>query len=194
MDLTSYLLGKNSSSGGGGGGGTTPTTLDELNQVIRDFFTNIPNTYTTKTTESVTLYTPSADYKGYCVYKRSNGKYRAVWIENGDGFYVYSNSQLYGVVIQLYPNNLDNATITFSQHNFNAYYSTDYNTKDEAIEALKSPSTSYTYLTNNFFGMTNDDEYVLPYSNKVNVQYLNGEASLISSQKISSNETIQVIS
>lgn len=201
MDATSYLLGKKQ-----GGGSPTPSekidTLGKLNEKANEFVNyllQIPKSYEASTTENTTLYTPNSDYKTYIIVKISTGsKYRVYWFLTGAGCnYIDTSHTLYNYNITSDRNNsqpiaLWENSLTNANSNFASLYYYEATTLDKCVQAIKSSTTTYTSSTNkNIIVYENASDDIF-YSNTFIINKETGD--YITTQKISSNETIEVIS
>lgn len=188
-------------SGGGGSG----DTLEETNQVLNNYvskLTNIPNTYSTTTQNNVTLYTPVVDYSTYLIIKASTStsSYKIMWLRTND-IYVLTgtgtNAVIGGCEFKInfqtpynYKNWSNNLSI-YTRSAYKQYYvSQGYSSVEACIEAIQSNSTTYTLKTDTISGRY----FTIPLITNTVVLNENNNWEPISAQKISSNETIEVIS
>lgn len=185
------------------GGSPTPHNINELNDMTMDLLHNFveglkenPQSYTTRTTDNITLYTPNSDYQYYIVQKRSSGKYRVAWtIEPA----FYWNNAIYPIcigwnasearttpVISTLDVDIFRSTEVTTIGNY--YVSPEYSTLEECVTKFLSNNISYTYLRNNFLGALADSPYIVPYTN---CTILKADGTIGESQRLSSNETIE---
>ena len=206
MDVFSYLLAKKSS--GGGQDTPTPKNVAELNEAMEaaqnygEYLASIPTTYSTYTSNSVTLYTPNINYKVYCIHKRESGKYRIAWFNSHGGLTGLMITGSNGVATCYFKENsgtsmyfnANNFVIDFTLENYieKFYHSSEYNTLEECIAALQSNSTTYSEYSNGAAGYVADTPYMFPYSNTFIFENTDGDLS--TTKRVSQNETIQVIS
>lgn len=203
MDITSYLLGKNSS--GGGGGSEKPKLLSEMNNFLKDYvdwfngyINNISTTYNTLSTETTTLYTPDINYKYYLIQKRSGGTYRVVWVKS---VRVINDNNIYPSYIRaetmiLKNNEPINMYRTLGNYiaTDEVYYSPEYNDIETCIQKMKNNELTYTKV-NNFLGYVPDTTSKIPVAN-VGIYYYkdsNTPEEFIMPSKISSKEIITSI-
>lgn len=206
MDVVSYLLGKNS----GGGGPTIPTTIEEANAHItsafNDYLNYINTTYLTNkqadTSENITLYTPDSQCKFYVIRKK-DGKYNIVWLNtcflinrgNLSGSFVkgtLSNDYMSANVIadKLEVGAGANVYMSTSSTGQVGYYSSNnYDTIEDAINAMKNNQTQYTTASSSSFSNSG-----LVNSNAIFMQNDSPSYVFREINKISSNEIIEVIS
>lgn len=211
MEITSYLLGKKA------GGTPTPQTMTEFGETLTNIYHSYQNylkgtiaNYPTTTSEATTLYTPNEKNKHYIIYKTSSNKYMAVWVM-WDVVRLTTVSQLKYSPIQLYTYGKDpdgnwSSTISFLQDGnyFNVFaqdpsktiYYVLCDTLEDAINALKSSTTQYSNSLTSGGGYSSySADYVIPYTNMVVFDNkVSKTFTQLTSQRISSNETIQVIS
>lgn len=186
------------------GGTTTVRNLTELNNEVQnciDSFLNYASTraeeYYSYTTQSVTLYTPNINNKIYAIRKRTNGKYQIMWfpetlitIYSSDTEFLTQHITNKNISTNTFINNTNYYTIP---HTPQTYLSSEFNTLEEAINAIQSNNTVYTATTEyNSWGATRySQDYFLPFCN----WYIrNSNDGIEESQRISTNETIEVIS
>lgn len=206
MDILSYLLGKNS-AGGGGGGSEYPnfTSVKVLNDFIdaalvefQSQMMDILDTYKGGTNDPITLHSPGADYKYYLIQKRSSGKYRAVWFTQPgvqmalDALYVLgwgyaalgsTDYDITNLVIHAAPGSASPQAW---------YYTREYSTVADCIQALQSSSTTYTASSNSLGYVSDTTDDPIPYSNAILVDARSGDTyPFYKPLKISSNETIE---
>lgn len=220
MELKSYLLGKK--AGGGGttptgtisitengtydvtdkasaevnvSGGGTPSSLNDIQQELRSFISNIPNNYETYTSDSVTLYTPAQGYNTYFIFKRNSSQYRIGWLQNNSGIEYDGYNEFMNGTIVLQFNNYDINNLILlpaGAAGGTKYYSTSlYSSINDCITALQSNSTTYNSTTQPIQGIIDSGDYIIPYTNSFVIDENN---IIVPSQRISKNETIQVIS
>lgn len=176
------------------GGGVELTSFEDLMKFMEDFILSGYD-YTPLTDEEVTLYTPELTLKNYFIQKRSNDKYRAVWCETIP--FLKTSSEIYFQYLRItcgnsglyYPGNIYNGSGIHCSYEDSTYrwaYGSEVNTIEDAIDYLKSSTSSYTFATNQA-GYKADTPYTIPVSNVI---ILDQNYKKIQSQRISSNETI----
>lgn len=196
MDITSYLLGKKSGGGGGGAG----NTIEEANLTLNNYISNltkIPTRYSTYTTDNVTLYTPNSNFYTYLIVKHAvagGAKYRIYWIQTNNMFALTGQHSIgqYQMKIDMPElsnfKNWNNQISETSSSPF-IYRSTTYSSMAECIQAIQSNSTSYS-STSTGISWYGEDIYT-----NTTIRDLFNEGELyLPAKKISSNETIEVIS
>ena len=192
-------------------GSATPTTISELNDAIVDlaesfvdYLGTLPNTYSVYTNDPVTLYTPNASFPYYAIQKRSSGKYRVIWTSTNlilfysDGirnWYWYERFTQNGSqdVSQIFNSN---GTVGIGYNDTgDYYYSDEYNTANECVEKMLNNELVYSYISGAYLGAIEDTPYIIPYSNAPIMKFIsnNSDPEIKMSQRISQNETIQVI-
>lgn len=191
-------------------GGGKPSTVEELNVINEGFFQtllDIPKNYPTYTQDNVTLYTPDVNCQCYVIAKRSGGKYCVAWfkVKNSDIGLSY-RSNYNNLAICEFSYVVENSIYEYYKHCYYdktgfLLYRAEYNTIEECIQAIQSNQTTYTKSSSsNGLSIISDVEYIVPYCNyAINTNFGAGGAryfneNFISTRKISSNETIQVIS
>ena len=184
------------------GGGDEPTNITELNQSITnllddfdDYVYSLPNNYNTNSNNAITLYTPNINYKYYIIQKRSSGKYRIDWFNSARKLNTTGSTNISVLKIganSVSINNIVNykneySTTQYFDGDF-CYYSNEYNTINDCINAIQDAQTYYN-SANNYLGYEVDTPNVVPYTNTpiFNTNTNNFETNLA---KISSNETI----
>lgn len=184
------------------GGGKTET-LAQLNEKANElvaYYRSIPSTYTSSTDENVTLYTPDETCKTYAIVKRVNGMYRIVWLKNNIGLSLIRSSTIYYLrpwyinVIQLsnFDLSLYSNEIVLGLYGFSGYRSGDMSSINQCLSAIQSNTTSYSSFSNGYETVSKDTNYDVPFCNTFIIDTsLDTQAT---TQKISSNETIEVIS
>ena len=197
------------------GGSVSPKTISELNVALTntfksfaDYCKEIVNNYGTYTTDATILHSPDNNYKYYCIQKKSNGKYRINWIPvsiikvNNTKTILYQGA--IGVTATGY-NELGNISTAFDlfkfieinstvnnyyQNNNYEYFSNEYDTPEDCINAMKNGTATYTKWTQTgglgFVEYTS--EYIVPYSNAILIDSTN---NILNTQRISSDEVIQ---
>ena len=189
-----------------GGGSVTPTTISEYNSALNEvkanysnYITNLPNTYTTRTTDAITLYTPEASFNYYVIHKRSSGNYRVVWIKdiaimwsNNDKILSYT-SFILGDMNRSSFSAFKERDFTYTNANSNGdfYISPEYSTLQECVEKFLNNELTYSYFGSTFLSAIADTTYIVPYTNCV--IFSSNTSSTNMSQRLSSNETIQVM-
>lgn len=218
MDVTSYLLGKK--SGGPTPTGTinitengehdvtnyasasvnvsgSVETLEQINNAISTYFQkyiNLSEDYPTQTTDSVTLYTPHSSFKTYAITKEG-GLYRINWI-NTEYMLCKTSTNLYGVFkVNLPSQNVYdvNEVRLLTGGTFLTWYRSEYQYHDinDCIQAMQDSTTTYTTRSSNKMKSEETGQYQIPFSNTTIIDI--DAITPLGSQKISSNETIQVI-
>ena len=200
------------------GGSSTVSSLTELETQCTDamnnfatYLKNYRSNYATGTTDAVTLYAPASNYTYYYIKKRTDGKYNIIWsyadttfINNGNLYMSYYSIQRLGST-PLNPSSQGNATNSVEErtgytpgHAFinlgtmssnPYYYSTNYNTLQDALNAIKSNSTSYTLYNSASTNISPESPYKVAYTNGF---VFNGDKTINPERKISSNETIEI--
>ena len=181
-------------------------TVDNAFSVVSQVLNKVVENYSKILNTPVTLYTPNTNFRHYCIQKKSNGKYRVVWIPEGyiqivnlnltfgwcSGLGTRSNEINPSGYSGYVNTNISTTTIDGGY----GYYSSDMDTIDDCINAIKSKNTTYTFLTSsNRFSYVNDNNFKIPVSNTL-IIYRETSASktqCFASQQISANETIEVI-
>ena len=196
---------ENLSTGGGGNNLPIPTMLNEVDvnyvtsliQVENSLLQAISNE-NPYTEEAVTLYTPSAEHKYYFI--RNNGSgYQLIWSVT-PYLKPYSGSTL--MMCELYipggyfKNGVirKNTSVGVSMESISPYRSSNtYSTLEECIASAKDKNTSYTLGNPNssWTSYTVSETSITPCSNMV---CFNANNVIVPNRKISSNETIEVIS
>lgn len=198
------------------GGSSAPTNLTELNTAINTTalggFVNYLNSANSRkiayTNNSKTFYTPDSTYKLYVIlHLRTSNKYNIYWIDssirsiNDDNSIIY-NSNISHISQQTNIIRDANNNYVYSTNNeinfelsgngqCNTYVSAKYLTLEDAISALESNETTYTYLSG-YWNYLNFDEI---YTNDIIFKKdSNNEWNIMDTKIISHNETIQVIS
>lgn len=181
------------------GSGEPIHTFAQLNEKAKefvDYLLDIPSTYTSSSSEPITLYTPDETCKKYIIAKKPNGYYRAYWIKTNTGVVssvvstYYQMKSWYLNVSQVGLTDLtsfDNAIIP-GNYVPSGYSTGDLYTVQACLDALKSSQTSYTRITEY---PKLDGQKDIPYSNTF--VYDSALDELIIPQKISSNEIIQTL-
>ena len=174
-------------------------TLDNF----RNFLSNKINDYSTYTNNAITLYTPDEKCQVYVIHKKSNGKYRVVW---GRNFISVLNNTTFGFkylatkYIQQADANISALfnLIELGDYVGNAvlsYYSNDFDTAVDVINAISSPTgnIAYTkYVSGNNYSTALDSPYLITYTNTNVFDGRSSNLDVLLSQKISTNETIEV--
>lgn len=174
-------------------------TLDNF----RNFLSNKINDYSTYTNNAITLYTPDEKCQVYVIHKKSNGKYRVVW---GKNVISVLNNTTFGFkylstkYIQQADANISQLfdLIELSDYAGNAvlsYYSNDFDTAVDVINAISSPTgnIAYTkYVSGNNYSTALDSPYLITYTNTNVFDGRSSNLDVLLSQKISTNETIEV--
>ena len=176
-----------------------------INSKIGDviaYFRNYPDTYETYTNEPVTLYTPSVDCKYYTIRCRGLNSYSILWIP--PTFINYYSVALFHTALltiskrtHLLDGNLYNSegSISLGTYNIVGYYSSNYSSIEECIEAMKSPNTTYTEAPSSYKWSFEDprqygwSDYAFPCTNLPCFE----NNILLQSKKVSSDETIEVM-
>lgn len=187
-----------------GGGTTKATNMAEVQQAVLDLENNFiqycwdyTNTYPTYTTEAVTLYTPNESNKRYVIRKRDTNQYQVVWFP--DTILKYASwSTINTIYFRMPQTKIDGMSVTvdsslglFTTTSVDVYLSDTFTTTEECIQAMQDSTTTYSSANNLLFGSYMEGEYLVPYTN---LPCCDENLVLIQSQRISSNETIEVIS
>lgn len=189
MDITSYLLGKNSSGGGGGSQAEKITEeMSEITKFVTQFnshINNLPNSYTALSSDSVTLYTPDIEYQNYLIQKRIGGTYRVVWVKAPR---LVTNSKIYKL-------NVNNVTNTNTVSTFvgldTVYFSREFSDIETCIQKMKNNELTYN-KSSDYLSYLQDTPEKIPISN-IGIYYMNDTATeddFVMPSKISSKENI----
>lgn len=179
---------------------------DNINSIINDFDNYLQmkiKSYSVYTENPITLYTPDANCPIYVIHKKSNGKYRVVW---GKTFISLISNASFGFKIPIlktiYQANAKfssiNNAIEISEYSgsiISSYYSNEFNTPTDVINAISSPTGNITYTkwtSGNTYTSALDNPYLITYTNTNVFDGRNSNLELLLSQKISANETIEV--
>ena len=197
--------------------GSTPTTMAEFGNAItntlhlyQNYLKGTIANYPTSTSEATTLYTPNETNKYYIIVKNQQGKYLAIWTA-WDIARITTSSNCKFSWINIYPYGKNqsgqwSSTVPFLQEDnyFNllgqdaqyTYYYSAFDTLTDAINGLKSNTTTYSSSLSSGVGYsTYSTDYVIPYTNMVVFDNkTSGTFTQLTSKRISSNETIEVIS
>ena len=193
------------------------TTLTELNNSLSAIYDNYINflndkinNYPVYTQQPITLYVPENDYNKYAIHKTNNGKYRILWFKNYSFVRFVNDTSIdfrsYGydssITGNLYFKNIDEikentlpikiTNIALSNLFGGIYYSNNFNTINEVINAITSPNGTITYTkwTNGqSFSTGIDTPYMIPYTNVNVIDDRNGTLLVVNSQRLSKNET-----
>lgn len=197
------------------GGGENLHALDEFYEAYKKFYERFDPSYnkTYDTTEEVTLYTPVANYEIYFIILRTNSTYQVMWTQNESpvgimrkystvsSSYIFWPMKTSGLASQnIWYNGKQAVTssgynlVSYSGTNtgINYYLSPQYSTIEECIQAMKDPTTVYTYgkTQNNYVGWHTDRSCVA-LTNGIDLgtdMRFNKDG-----RQISSNEIIEVI-
>lgn len=178
------------------------TTINAAISYLSQYMAGLPSTYATDTTEATTLYKPHNDCSYYIIQKRASGKYRVDWTDGPilylDGTNIYNfrwaldtahnsgrNQTLDTTVINVVP------TTTSAGQAF--YYSEEYDTIAECITKMKNNELTYTQSTR-YLAYSVDTPLTIPYSNACFIDASQSSKPIIPSKRISSNETIILMS
>ena len=188
------------------GGGELPTVnnINEVFEISHQVLNKVIENYPKILTTSATLYTPNANFRCYCIQKRSSGKYRILWLPD---CYIYFTSTSYDTLGGYYininspsgikPSGLSGKTSLTGISKVDGgygYSSSEMDTIDDCINAIQSPNTTYSlWTTNNNFGCAIDTDYKIPVSNTLIMEQVSEVYNILPSQQISANETIEVI-
>lgn len=192
MDITSYLLGKNSSGGGGGSQAEKITEeMSDISNFVARFnskISNLPNSYTALSSDSVTLYTPDIEYQNYLIQKRIGGTYRVVWVKAPR---IVTNSKIYKL-------NVNNVTNTNTVNTFigvdAVYFSPEFSDIETCIQKMKNNELTYNKVSD-YLSYLQDTPEKIPISN-IGIYYMNDTATeddFVMPSKISSKEIITSI-
>lgn len=170
--------------------------FNQSNKNIVDALLLTTNTNTPGTEKNITLYTPIDTHKFYFIRKNASG-YHLIWCEDfilmPDTTTSLKNHSL-RFKLGYIKNNSSELTIELYSGVSACYVSTSaFGTLEECIAAAEDRNTTYTKGTNGTsWGSTIiTNEEITPYSNML---CFNKNGDLTPSRKISSNETIEVIS
>lgn len=183
-------------------GGGSVDTLAKLNKKANEFFEyalNKPNSYSSSTSEQTTLYTPNENYKSYVIIKKSNGYYRVLWLKSYYGIGLLNYSSEMTSPRPLCPNLVSLTDYSFENLEniiniikmgvlLDGYETTDETTLSSCLNTIKNSQTSYTKISAYHY-LPKGEEII--YSNTF--VYDEENDIFLDLQKISSNETIQVI-
>lgn len=162
----------------------------------------VPETYDVYTNEPVTLYSPATGYNNYVIRYRgsSGGKYCVIWFKDdvvslqyGDSSNFYSS---YVMTRNLSSDNINSITtnnyVFLNTKSTVSYMYSSYASLSQCIEAMKSPTTSYTQSSSGSgWGYVSDSSgYMLPVTNMPCFK----DNELQKGRRISKNETIVVMS
>lgn len=185
-----------------GSGGIPEITNTEdvtnlINACINQIYDTIDTKYAKYMETPVTLYTPSVEHKYYMIRKDANGKYQPIWLSVS----VLGYQNATGVTTGYFVIQAKNIrTIPFNESKIFKYGTVSltaylgkvkYDTLDEAIEAIQRPTEEYTSGQYGSYASYDDDGYKVACTNMV---YVNSKNDIEPLRKISSNETIEVIS
>lgn len=180
---------------------------DIVNVVISNFnnsLENIINSYPVYTENLMTLYTPDERCKNYVIHKKSNNKFRIIWssipyagISSATtiSFYCIGVKQMPSVnarfndITNLF--SLESPVTSANLH----YYSNEFNTPEEIINAISNPTGNITYtlwVSGNSFSAVIDSPYEITYSNTNIFNCRNVDRPILVSRKISASETYEV--
>ena len=179
------------------GGGGSVKTLDDLTTTIMQYMNkqkNVPNSYESLYNEPKTIYSPGFAYTKYVVFKDSFGKYKIAWFSmNNDEYRGWLLDDTY----------LKGGYLAFDTGGHYMYYGSETNrqycggfaTLEECISALQSSETTYTPTSSNIqFNIYHSDKNSIILSNAFIFDKNNKENINVIVKKLSSNETIEVIS
>lgn len=178
---------------------TINTTILNFNNFLNEKI----NEYPVYTSNAVTLYTPDINCQLYIIHKKSNGKYRVVW---GKTFISIISNASFGFKIPIlktiYQANAKfssiNNVIEISEYSgamISSYYSNEFDTPADVINAMSSQTSNITYTkwtSGNTYTSALDNPYLITYTNTNVFDGRNSNLDLLLSQKISANETIEV--
>lgn len=179
------------------------TTIDNDTFSIISYLMDYSNTYETYTNEPVTLYTPSADCKYYTIRCRGINTYSILWLP--PIFLKYYSVALFHTVCLIVSqrtyhadgtmDSISGTGVSLGGMSIIGYYSSNYSSIEECIEAMKSPNTTYTQGTSAYKWSFDDprqygwSEYAFPCTNLPCFE----NDILLQSKKVSSDETIEII-
>lgn len=163
-------------------------TINDVNDIIDNFKTkldNIPSEYQTLTQTPTTIYCPTANARIYCIFKQKDNTYKIAWIVNANSYLgIGVSSYVLGYRFTV------SGTASFSNVTARYYSTNSYTTIEDCVNAIKSNQTAYT-------SSSSDSNYKIADKNSIILSngYCVDDATkeFIIVQKISSNETIQVI-
>lgn len=194
------------------GGGNVEETISSLstletkmveatNQHIDYLFNDYVNGFATHTNEPVILYTPSQYNMYYMVRARDNAgnTWGIVWfpkrvlrLDSAGGSVAPAYIRT-ADFMQLSDKSKDSGFLSYYPESVDGYYSQNYSSLDECLRAIQDPATTYTKTNSGNWGTNMIDGYRVAYSN---MPVADGTIydRLYPGRKISSNETIEVIS
>lgn len=179
------------------------TTIDNKTLSTISYLMSYPDTYEKYTTEPVTLYTPSVDCKYYTIRCRGSNAYSILWLPPVFLKY-YSVAAFHTTSLNVsqreYNANgtmgsISGTGVNLTSFSIIGYYSSNYSSIEECIEAMKSPDTTYTQSTSAYKWSFDDprqygwSDYAFPCTNLPCFE----NDILLQSKKVSSEETIVVI-
>lgn len=189
-------------------GGGSIQSLDDFKGAIQswnNYLEGLPDTYPAYTNDSVTLYTPNANCKKYAILKLSTGKYKIIW--SIDYLMSYSSNILGGYnssrfLFQIKTKNgvilSDNVALERGGETAtnSMYYSADYTTFEECLQAIQSNATTYTSSQGAQYTININGDYAFPCTNAVVFSWPSTYVVTgpVAERRISKNETISVIS
>lgn len=174
------------------------TLTNTLNSVLTEFnvsLNNVANTYTKYYNTPVTLYTPDTYYKYYLIRHGYTG-YTIHWFTTNMMFRYVSNmiySYYYNLGVTNYtllPETKTYTSISTSGANQSNYYSQAYETLEECLQAIQSPTTTYTKVSNNGWYTVYENEFEGIFTNLP----MTDNNNFLTVRRLSSDETIEVIS
>lgn len=173
------------------------TKLNEKSNELVEYLLDVSSTYESGSSETLTLYTPDETCECYIIAKKSNNMYCIYWIKNKTGVNINDISSEYTQMRLWYPtisqagmSDLEsyNDVIIMGNYVPTGYYSNDFNTLEQCLQAIQLSTTTYTSISN--YPILNLQKDI-PYSNTF--VYDSALDELIIPQKISSNEIIQTL-
>lgn len=182
-DVTNYASVDVNVSGGG-----TVTSIGDINNTIDDFIDYLDDNaknYSGISSDNITLYTPNADYKYYYIVKVS-GTYKLYWLKD----HIVERTEGYARKIAFtvdYTNN----HLTYSNGSHDLYLYNYSTTLSNILNEIQNPNadiSNYTHRTNITTINTTD-----VYATNLSI-VKESDGSLFTEEKLSSNETIQVMS
>ncbi len=187
----------------GGGDEPTFTNMADIQDYIASCFDKVDELLQKQvqqrevyTNNAITLYTPDINYKNYVILQRDNGIFRVGW---GQKPYLYryvssiSNSALSGADVNFTNNRaFEDATISANLQTYasgTSYYSQNYNSVDECLQAIQSNQTTYTYNSSAYWGSIGSPNAII-YSNIPAFDASNNTMINTNVKRVSQNETI----
>jgi len=187
----------------GGGDEPTFTNMVDIQDYIASCFDKVDEVLQKQvqqrevyTNNAITLYTPNIDCKSYVILERDGGIFRVCW---GQKPYLYRytssvcNSTISGADTSFTDKRaFEDATININLQSYNSatsYYSQNFSSVDECLQAIQSNTTTYTQTTNSYFGSIGSPN-AIKYSNIPAFDVSNNTMINTNVKRVSQNETI----